>query len=621
MLLLLLSLSTPTPLTATTQAPQELVWLNARLAMREGRTVDVLKLWLLRNALVDQGQAPGHDVDFRSLVWAALGEGGYCPDGFVDDEDGAGLWPLAVHNWLVKNQRRQPQGQPHAWTAFGGGMQARPVSLFDVLDAEEMKSVRFSRSPCLVHRLIQPRVVSSGAVQWVDLEDRLSVGLMLRDTIRIAEATLDADIVQGRAVLTTRLFDLDLTLARLEAAKAKRETTFLEQALRDAGVTAGGRLEFARRREQAFGQSAAATLWRQAMAWPASEWLALREDRRLSLFADADVGLKDVVDSKARDALVLDVALQLLARKDGAGLTRRLRDAIVFGEHGERLLALDDATGFRERSAIALHRGVRFLGEGDTIAALRSFAFALAQSDASSDAETVHRLSRRWLAFVLSQYATIEEVVAIVESFVPVTDWHVVVESLVWRAAFHQDPASFGLVCEAARRKKATAVLRTCDHLQALVHNTPHTMWLKAAEGGDAGLVRFIERLVDELSTEPLDVRHNQQQTLQGAIARLDQIAETSRGGSYKRIDAVRRAQTLLDGIAVFDETVRGRIERVAPDAEAYAGSVRLAPADPLPWPFLRPESAPPNAFLPLVLRPFEQVVDGKRRFLWRISE
>ena len=130
---------------AVSTSPQELVWLNARLAMREGRSADVLKLWLLRNALVDQGHAPRHDVDFRSLVWAALGEGGYCPDGFIDDEDGAGLWPLSVHNWLVKNQRRQPPSAANPWTAFSGGVQGRPVSLFDVLDAEELKQVRFAR--------------------------------------------------------------------------------------------------------------------------------------------------------------------------------------------------------------------------------------------------------------------------------------------------------------------------------------------------------------------------------------------------------------------------------------------------------------------------------------------
>ncbi len=652
--------SPATATTTTTMAdatgPQELVWLNARLAMREGRSVDVLKLWLLRNALVDQGHAPIHDVDFRSLVWAALGEGGYCPDGFIDDEDGAGLWPLAVHNWLVKNQRRQPPSAANAWTAFSGGLQARPVSLFDVLDREELKSVRFARGACLVHRLIQPQVLATGAaVQWVDMDDRLSVGLLLRDAIRIAETTLDPDLVEGRAVLTTRLFDLDVALTRLQAAKARRETSLLEQALREAGVTPGGRLELAKKREQAFGRSAAAALWRTAMAWPASEWLALREDRRLSLFADADVGLKDVVDAGARDGLVVDVADALIARGEGAALsrwlgfagtppsrtavadeapapgaelvaiderTRRLREAIVLGERGERLLALDDAAGFRDRSVVALHRGVHFLGAGDTIAALRSFAFALARAEEGSDPETVHRLSRRWLAFVLSQYATTDEVVAVVERFVPVTDWGVVVDSLVWRAAFHQDPASFALVCDAATRKKAGAVRRTCEQLQPLVQGAPATMWQKVAEGGDGALVRFAERLVDELSTEPLDVRHNQQQTLQGTIATLDDVAARSGNASKKRLDLVRRrAQALLDGVAAFDDSVRGRSERAAPDAAAYAGSVRLAPADPLPWPFARPAPTPPNPFLPLVLRPVERVEDGERRFRWSIAE
>ncbi len=642
----------PAESSAGSTAPQELVWLNARLAMREGRVVDVLKLWLIRNALADRDEAPIHDVDFRSLVWVALGEGGYCPDGFLTDDDGAGLWPLAVHNWLQKNQRRSPQPGSEAFAAFGGGMQARPVSLYDVLDHDELAAVTFSRRACLVHRLLQPEVLRTGAaVQWVDMDDRLSVGLAMRDALHIAELTLDPSLVDGRAVLVTRLFDLNVALTRLVSARARRETQVMQQILRSAGVSPGGRLALSLLRGRTFGASDDASLWQTAMGWPASEWMALSEDRRLSLFADADAGLEGVISPQTRDDLVVDIADRLIEQHDGAALTRwlgflspppaaaerettstgasvvndrvgALRDRLVLGERGERLLTLDESVGFGERSAVALHRGVHFLGVGDTIGALRSFAFAVNQSSTSAESEKVHQLSRRWLAFVLSQYATTDEVIAVIERLVPATDWGVVVESLAWRAAFHADTASFARICEAAVRKKASAVRRSCAQLEPLVRGAPTAMWDAIVAEGDGLALRFGTQLVEELSTEPIDVRHNQQQTLQGLIAVCDDLEAQARSSSVARILALRRrTQALLDGIAAFDDSVRGRTERVAPDAEAYAGSVRLAPSDPLPWPFARPTSTPPNPFRPLILRPVEDVLGGQRRFRFRISE
>ncbi len=636
---------------ARSTAPQTLVFYNARLALREGRPLDVLKLWLLRNAIESSGTLSVNDGDFRSTVWAALGESGLCPDGFIEDDDGAGLWPIAIHNWLLKNQRREPPSQPNAWSSFRGGVQQRPVSLFDVLDVEELRTVRFSRALCLTPWVQQPRLfLRTGAVQWVDMNDRLSVGLMLKDMLQLARDRVHQDKVTGLALLDTRLFDLDVALTRLQAQKARQQTSVLDQALRAAGVTPGGRLEMAKRREEAFGTSAQGSLWRRAMAWPAPEWLSLREDRRLSLFADADRGLAGIVDDAVRDDLVIAVADALIVRGDGAGVgrwlgfaagppeghgtddvvdqrhgaptrTERLQGALFRAARGERLLSLDVSTGFRERSALALHRGVDFVRAGDTIGALRSFAFALAHADDSADPETMHRLARRWLAFVLSQYATTDEVIGIVEQFVPGVDYAVVVDSLVWRAAFHQDAPSFVGVCASATRRKAAAVLRLCTQLEPLMRGNPVALWAAVEDKGGAAAVRFAERLLDELSSEPLDVRQNQRSTLQLTLRVLDDAAG---GGAslQKKVDGLRRrAQGLLDGIAAFDDSVRGRVEAIAPDDEAYVGSVRLAPADPLPWPFARPQATPPDPFLPIALRPVEQTRDGVTTFAWSLGE
>src|SRR6185295_6634589 len=101
------------------------------------------------------------------------------------------------------------------------------------------------------------------------------------------------------------------------------------------------------------------------------------------------------------------------------GTTEERRALVFSGERGARILELDPATGFRERSAIALHRGVEFLGAGDMREALRSFAFALAHGDESRNSDDVLGLSRRWLSFVLSRFETGDDVIAILQALVP----------------------------------------------------------------------------------------------------------------------------------------------------------------------------------------------------------
>ena len=641
--------------------PQTLLFHNARLALREGRPVDVLRLWLLRNALESQGEVPTNDDDFRSVVWAALGETGFCQDGFIEDDAhrrrrdgafvdvGAGLWPLAMHNWLIKNRRRQPSPGDDTWSSFRGGVQQRPVSLYDVLSFEELRTVRFSRAFCLAPWVQQPRLlIEQGGIQWVDMDDRLSVALMMREMIKAAERTLSPELVTGRALLETRRFDLDVAITRLQASKAKQETGLMDQALREAGVSPGGRWELKQREQESFGRSPEAILWRNALLWPAEEWLSLSLDRRLALFDDADRGLQGYTNLAARHRLVGDVADALLKRRDGLGLTRwlgfvsepdlpaavdnpearrleaeLLRATFTEGLRGEQMLALDPGTGFRERSAISLRRGVKRVGDGDLLGALQSFAFALAHADESSDADTIHRLSRRWLAFVLSQYATTDDVVAIVERFVPVADYGVVVESLLWRAAFHQDQRSFDLVCDSAERRKAGSVRRQCVRLTPLVEGDPGRLWTSLLEvSGEAGTLRFGSRLVDELATEPIDVRYNQRQTLEGLLVVLDNAEARGATSVQKRARVLRlTTQALLDGLNVYDESVRGRVDAAAPDAAAYAGSVRLAPADHLPWPFPRPQVTPPSPFAPIRLRPVERARGQTRLSGWRLED
>jgi len=60
----------------------------------------------------------------------------------------------------------------------------------------------------------------------------------------------------------------------------------------------------------------------------------------------------------------------------------------------------------------------------------------------------------------------------------------------------------------------------------------------------------------------------------------------------------------------------------MGPRHEAFAGNVRLAPGDPLPWPFKAPEPEAPSPFTPLRLIPVEwRAPDGALVFGWRLTE
>lgn len=643
----------PTTATTTTTTPQTTpanahfqLFANARLQLRDRTPQGALRLWLVHNTLADSGLRPTHDGDFASVVWAALGETGLCPDGFPDDVHGAGLWPLALHNWLLKNMNKSAQELPDAWSAFAGGMQQRPVSLFDVLSTEELGAVRFTRGRCLGPWLWQVR---SPNPAWPDLDDRLVVGAMMRDLLVAAETSLVRTKVEGTALLAVRRFDLETALVRLEAAKRREQTSTMDQVLRAAGVSSEGRFTLSQQREAAFGVSAGALLWRKAMQWPASEWLSLSTQRRLSLFREADVGLNDWV---ARERVILNMIDANAARNNGPELSSwlgfagrakrrhvdskndasdneldedraRLLKAIVEGERGERLLGVEG--GFRERSVVALYRGVAFLKAGDTMQALRSFAFALGHADESVAAEEVHGLSRRWLAFVLAQFAADDEVLAVLDRFVPPVDHAAVVETLLWRAALHGDTKSYDKLLAEAQRRRQTTLITLGKRLAPLAAGDLTALWAQVTtDQSDSAILRFIERLLDQLALETVDVRANHRDTLAGMVQLLNEQHERATPSQLRRLERVRdRAITLRNDVGDFDLSVAGRVQMNAPGAEAYAGSVRLAPADPLPWPFAVPSTTPPNPFTPIALTPVEWRASpkGELVFGWSIHE
>lgn len=621
------------PASAPMPSKQDLVFFNARLAQREHQPNEAIKLWLLRNALREQGQPSPHDPQFRSVLWAALGDAGLCPDGVPRDEDGgAGLWPLALHNWLVHQLSKGPPPDVEPpFGAFDSARQQRLISMRDVLSAEELRSATFFRTGCTT---AEQMLAELHRLPWVDLDDRERVGEVMRQALVLSRETLVRSQVLGTAAIEARIFGLHLTLAHLQGRALKRRAAEAALQAREKGISKVGAEEVRARVSEWPERSEEARFLRASLDWTPEEWLTLSRDRRLFLFDQARPFSKD--PAKLR-TLMLGILDRQIAAKQGAEVAAWIgfldaehdpegRAQVGEGERGVRLLSLDPSTGFRERGPIALQRGVQFLGAGEVTEALRSFGYALQQADSSAEADATHGLARRWLSFTLSRFSTSDEVIATLRALVPREDLQPVIEDLLWRAALHADRPSFERLV--ATLQRGTAFAQRIDRLRNLASGDPGAL-ATALRGQLAeesySVLQFAKELLERLEAEDGDVRRANVPTLKLLRTVLEQLS-ASRGantGQHRNAEAmIARVQGILDGLDERDLSDQGKARALAPDRDTFAGSIRLAPADPLPWPFHVPESHPPTVFAPLVLEPVEwRDAKGALVFGWRISE
>ncbi|MGQ0505949.1 MAG: hypothetical protein ACT4TC_11605 [Myxococcaceae bacterium] len=501
---------------------QTQVFYNARLALRDGDPALALKLWLLRNSLAQQSQAGTHDAEFRSVVWAALGNLGLCQDGFA--KDSAGLWSLAFHNWLLLTAAKgDPPDARTPFDAFEVARQQRHISLHDVLSTAELRSATFFRTPCLMP--------TTELKQWpgVDLKDRLVLAPLLRAMLKGSLRTLRRDQLDSVAVIETRIFDLDLAIARLREQRARRDGRNTKQRARRVGLSEVAAREVEERVRTWPADSREAAFLRKALGWTPREWLALSKERRLALYLQA----KPLAPKS--DPLRMEIIDALMAQRAGAEvegwiglLDETQQDALIQGERGARLLELDPSTGFHERSAIALRRGVAFLETGSLRDALRSFAFALSVSADSREGQTALSLSRRWLSYVLSRYETNDEVVATLKALVPKQEYNAVTEDLVWRAAFSADARSFERIVASASRggsfDNRALKLRPLSqgNAAALVNQ------LRDAMKDEPFLtMRFVRVLLERLELEEAGVRQANASLLRAVLELLEENSDS----------------------------------------------------------------------------------------------
>lgn len=615
-------------------SPATVVYYNARMALDEGEPLEAAKLWLLRNALASRtGEVSVHDPDFGSAAWVALGELGICADGLAPDTDGAGLWPLATHNWVVRNLGHRAKGRrPRPFDAFDVGRQQRFVSIEDVLSAGELREVSLFRGACLRPRLL---LTLAGESVNARLSDRQVAARFLLFLLDRADDTVVRDRVRGTAVLDARRFDLYLQLTALSAREAREQARYRARIGRSGGLSkesAKALLDEAP--DYAFGpDSEAARVLRECPSWPVSEWMALSAERRRFLFLHARAY---GADPAVMDALALGILDALVARGDGPEVTEwiGLRTAdpattpepVWAGERGARLLSLGEEAAFRERSVVALHRGVRALEAGDLPEALRSMAYALSHAGESTASDTVARLSRRWLSYVAGQYEVTDALLVTLHELVPVRDFQVVLEDLLWRAAFHADAASF----ERARRHQAGsgALARRAELLTPLATGDGRAFAAAVGEGlktSPSETLRFLELLLQRLELEDGDVRDDHVGTLRDLETLLGRFAAASEGRQIRTATALQdRCRAIREGVGgaanpwdrLLDDATG-----LAPDHEVFAGSLRLAPGDPLPWPFQASDVPAPSVFDPLRLVPVVWTDGaGERVFGWSLE-
>ncbi len=598
--------------------PATLVYYNARMSLRERESEEVLRMWLLRNALESQQRVlSAYDADFRSLVWVALGDLGFCQDGVDLDDDGAGLWPLALHNWFLKNMRRgEPPDQPAPFDAFDIPQQARFVELDDVLSVDELNHVRFYRTDC--HRM--KTVLSAGGVPGEPNERKVQVAV-LKFLLRAARVTTDRPTVRGRSTIEARLLDLRLKELDLVDRETRRDERTRRRMIRELGGSFVPSPDVARSKE-------VAELLSVTDDWGADDWLALESERRIYLYdwirragrANGDV-TRAVVDRLMTHEDTSEVGAWIAF----TGTTAAAKESIWSGDRGRRLLAIDPATGFRERAALALHRGVEAVGAGRLPDALRSFAYALRYADESSDSEGVRRLGLRWMSFVAGRFKVTEPLMTMLVELVPRGDLARVLEGLIWDAALAADLESFDRTV-AAHRGRGALSLRI-ERLRPLA-------------GGDVGAfltrirsemvesphatLRFLRLFLERLETQDGDLRARHRPTLDAISRELAKATEVLDGGlarNARELEGV--AVAMLEGLDAVElrDTERDRARALSPSSEVFAGSIRLAPTDPLPWPFEVPSIRPPSVFRPLKITPVEWAGDEGLVMGWKLGQ
>jgi hypothetical protein len=209
------------------------------------------------------------------------------------------------------------------------------------------------------------------------------------------------------------------------------------------------------------------------------------------------------------------------------------------------------------------------------------------------------------------------------QALVPRADYAVILEDLMWRAAFRADAASFE---RGVRNHRGRDALERRLALLRPLASGSGTKFASAVRDALAAspseTLRFLDQLVQRLELEDGDVRADHLAMLESVRRSVAPLADPDARGSSRTATALlQRIQAVEEGVGALGVDVTARARALAPTAEVYVGSVRLAPADPLPWPFPPAQVTAPSIFAPIELTPVEwRGPDGQWVFGWSVG-
>ncbi|MEC8052210.1 MAG: hypothetical protein VX210_15570 [Myxococcota bacterium] len=593
------------------------VHANARLALRDDYPEETLKLWFLQNSLESTSQEPGpHGDDFHSLTWTALSRLGICAEGLAKDSKGAGIWPIAQHNLMLKMLRKPPlASRLTPFDAFQLGYQQRFVGIYDVLNRDEISALKFRSNFCLTPYLEKAEIWD---FPWSENDLRVTRAIVLKRLLQNALKTTANAKVRGQAVLSARIFDLNLYLidqvererrrARSEQARAGKTAQFSPNALRD--------MTHPRQRAFIGAEREQEEILKQGSQWESAEWLQLEPERRLYLF------MKTAEFHKASmnlDKLLLQFIDVFIARKDGESLSHWLgvyqelsdgdpRQEIWNGQRGQRILELGPEEGFRERAVIRLHQGIHAIQTGDYLTGFKAFAESIALADTSIVPDKVRNLALRWITHTAGQFTLDATLLSILEKSLPKLEQIEILESLLWQAAWSGDKAAFKLgETQLARRRSATERMATIrplasGNIKLLIQNLKQVSTQRPSAA-----MKIVELLLQTFERQTLERRRAHRTTLTALNRYLDWLIRNQDEKGFER--RLNRLEDQLDSISLGLDNLNASdrvLQETSPYSTTFIGSIKLAPTDTPPWPFKIPTIKRPNPFSPIPLTPVE---------------
>ena len=219
-------------------------------------------------------------------------------------------------------------------------------------------------------------------------------------------------------------------------------------------------------------------------------------------------------------------------------------------------------------------------------------------------------LSLRWLTYVAGRFEVTDDLLVTLQELVPRRDYAVLLEDLMWRAALRADRQSFdrGLRHQQGRN----ALERRLRLLEPLARGDVNAFTAGVRVGlreAPSETLQFLDQMLQRLELEEAPVREAHIPTLESVTRLLEPMRKDPTGRQGRKADdLVRRAQAIVEGVGGLppDADPGARARALDPEGEVFVGSLRLAPVDPLPWPFQVVEPSPPSVFVPLQLTPVE---------------